>query len=84
MTPFQFSTGTLSQEESVQWLCNMYKSFYEPLIVAHEAKKGSNFCIGLGCCTFGNGFQIQIARLHIFLRDSVHQMVYLFLEETAL
>ena len=28
--------------------CNMDKALYEPLIVAHKATEGSNFCVDLG------------------------------------
>ena len=71
-------------EESIQWLCNMHKSLYKLLIVAHKAEKGSNFHVGLGWCTFGDGSQIQIARPHTFLGDSVDQIINLFLKKTAL
>ena len=54
---------------STQQLCNMCKALYEPLIVVHKAKEGSNFCVGSGQCTFHNGSQIQIDRLHSCLRD---------------
>ena len=60
-------------------LRDTHKSLYELLIVSHETEKGLNFCIGLGWCTFGDGSQIQIAKPHTFLRDSVCQIIYLFL-----
>ena len=62
----------------------MHESLYELLIVAHEAKKGSNFHVGLGWCTFGDGSQIQITGPHTFFGDSVCQINNLFLKKTTL
>ena len=73
-----------SPEESIQWLCNMCKSLYKLIIMAHEAEKGLNFYVGLGWFTFSNGSQIRIARPHTFLGDTVCQVINLFLTKTAL
>ena len=58
----------------------MHEALYELPIVAHKAKKGSNFHVGLGQCTFCDGYQILIARPHPFLGDLVCQIVDLFLK----
>ena len=45
----------------------MCKALYELPAVAHKAKKSMNFHVGLGWCTFFDGFQILIVGLHTFL-----------------
>ena len=62
----------------------MCEVLYELSIVAHKAEKSSKFCVSLGQYTFYDGSQIQIARPHTSLGDSVHQVVDLFLGKAAL
>ena len=68
----------------VQLLGNPWKAFYEPPIMAHEAKEGSNLSVSLWWCTLGDGLQICIARPNTSFRYLMGQIVYLFFEETTL
>ena len=55
-----------------------------PLWIADSGPQGQErfeYPVGLGQCTFCNGCQIWITRLHTSLGDSVHQVVDLFLEK---
>ena len=58
-----------------------------PLRTANSGPQGQErleFCVYLGWCTFSDASQVQIARPHTFLADSVHQIINLFLKKTAL
>ena len=50
--------------------------------MAYGAREGMNLHIGLQQCTLSNGFWVCITRLDTLLRDSMGQVVYLFLKKT--
>ena len=52
--------------------------------MAYEAKEGLNLHIGLQQHAFSNSFYVCFARPDTLFRYSMCQVVYLFLEKTAL
>ena len=50
-----FSAGSLPGHVFVQWLSNPFEVLYESLVMAYEAEKSTDFCIGSRQCTLSNG-----------------------------
>ena len=76
-------TFYLPSQVFIQWLGNLYKTFYELLIMAHKAKEGLNLSVSLQWCALSDGLQICVTRLNTSFRYPMGQVVYLFLEETT-
>ena len=81
---FSFLPGTLSRQMLIQWLHDMCESLNKPLVMSHQAQKGSDFGVSSWWSKFSHSFQVLFTGSHVFFGDMMGQVVDFVPEELAL
>ena len=68
----------------IKWLGNPSKALYKLSLMSYQAKKGSNFSVGLWRSIYCNGPHIDIAGSNTFLGHLVSQVIYFLLKQATL